>query len=50
MKATDFVEQLSELSAVQHEAFVAALPSKGVTNEIMALVKTRFAAELPCAP
>jgi hypothetical protein len=50
MKAKDFrglVEQLSELSAVQREALVAALASKGSANEIITLIETRFAAE-PC--
>ena len=50
MKAKEFrglVEQLGELSAVQREALVAALSTKGSSNEIITLIETRFAAE-PC--
>jgi len=50
MKTKDFqglIEQLSELSAVQREALVAALSSKGSANEVITLIEARFAAA-PC--
>ena len=53
MKAKEFrglVEQLGELSAVQREALVAAMSTKGSSNEIITLIETRFAAEPCCGP
>ena len=50
MKSQEFqalVEQLNELSATQRSALLAALRSKGSTNEALALIETRFAAD-PC--
>ena len=50
MKAKDFevlVEQLGELSTVQRDALLAALQSKGSTDEVIALIERRFAAA-PC--
>ena len=46
MKAQDFkalVEQLGDLSTVQRDALAVALAAKGSTNEIVALIETRFA-------
>ena len=51
MKAQDFkalVEQLGDLSTVQRDALAVALAAKGSTNEIVALIETRFAAEPAC--
>ena len=51
MKSKEFqglVEQLGELSAVQREALVAALQSKGPAEEVIGLIETRFAAAPAC--
>ena len=50
MKAQDFkafVEQLGDLSEVQRAALAAALAGQG-SNEAIALIETRFAAEPAC--
>ncbi len=50
MKSQEFqalAEQLGELSEAQRSALLAALRSKGSTNEALAMIETRFAAD-PC--
>ena len=50
MKSQDFqtlVEQLSELSEPQRSALMAALKSKGSSEDAIALIETRFSAD-PC--
>ena len=41
------VEQLGELSEAQPSALLAALKAKGSTNEALAMIEMRFAAD-PC--
>lgn len=51
MKAQDFralVEQLGDLTTVQRDALIEALSAKGSSQEVVALIETRFAAAPAC--
>ena len=51
MKAHDFqtlVEQLGDLTQVQHTALAAALAGKGSANEAIAMIELRFASAPAC--
>ena len=44
-----FVEQLSDLSSVQRDALVSALQSEASSDDVIAMIETRFAAAPACA-